>query len=39
MQFKKWAVGLLPKFRDAFAPRIAALDIDAFAATTEEAVP
>ena len=32
-EFKKWAVGLLPKFRDAFAPSIA------LAATTEEAVP
>ena len=38
-EFKEWAVDLLPKFRDAFAPRIAALDLDALAATTEEAAP
>ncbi len=28
----EWAVDLLPKFRDAFAPRIAALDLDALVA-------
>ena len=38
---KDWAVDLLPRFRDVFAPRIAALDLDALtaAATTEEAAP
>ena len=36
---RTWAVDLLPRFRAAFAPRIAALDLDAFAATTEEAAP
>ena len=30
-ELKRWAVDLLPKFRDAFAPRIAALDLDALA--------
>ena len=29
---KDWAVDLLPKFREAFAPRIAALDLDALVA-------
>lgn len=41
-EFKQWAVDLLPKFRDAFAPRIAALDLDALtaaAAATEEVTP
>ncbi len=38
-ELKQWAVDLLPKFRAAFAPRIAALDLDAPAATTEEAAP
>lgn len=39
-EFKQWAIELLPKFRDTFAPRIAALDLDALtaeAATNEEA--
>lgn len=39
---KTWAVDLLPRFRDAFEPRIAALDLDALtaeAATNEEAAP
>ena len=38
-QHKRWAVDLTPRFRDVFAPRIAALDLDALtaAATTEEA--
>lgn len=38
----KWAVDLVPRFREAFAPRIAALDLDALAdeaTTTEEATP
>ena len=38
-ELKQWAVDLLPRFRDAFALRIAALDLDALAATTEEAAP
>ena len=40
-EFKQWAVDLLPKFRDVFAPRIAALDLEALAlaATTQEAAP
>ncbi len=41
-EFKRWAVDLLPRFRDAFAPRIAALDLDALAAdaaANEEATP
>ncbi len=41
-EFKQWAVDLLPRFRDAFEPRIAALDLDALtaeAATEEEATP
>ena len=32
---KQWAVELLPKFRDAFAPRISDLNLDALAATEE----
>lgn len=36
---KRWAVDLLPRFRDAFAPRINALDLDALAATNGEAAP
>lgn len=31
-QLKSWAVDLTPKFREAFAPRIAALDLDALVA-------
>ena len=41
-EFKKWAVELLPKFRSAFEPRIAALDLEALtteAAANEEAAP
>ena len=30
-ELKRWAVDLLPRFRDAFAPRIAAIDLDALA--------
>ena len=37
-EFQQWAVDLLPKFRSAFEPRIAALGLDALAAT-EEAAP
>ena len=33
---KRWAVDLLPRFRDAFQPRIAALDLDALAAEAFE---
>ncbi len=36
---RKWAVDLLPRFSDVFNARIAALDLDALAATTEEAAP
>ena len=38
---KDWAVNLLPRFRDAFAPRIADLNLDALTAlaTTEETAP
>ena len=38
---KDWAMDLLPRFRDAFAPRIADLNLDALTAlaTTEEAAP
>ena len=35
-EFKRWAVDLLPRFRDAFQPRIAALDLDALAAEAFE---
>ena len=35
-EFKRWAVDLLPRFRDAFEPRIAALDLDALAAEAYE---
>ena len=35
-ELKSWAVDLLPRFRDAFAPRIAALDLDALAAEAYE---
>ena len=35
-ELKRWAVDLLPRFRDAFAPRIAALDLDALAAEAYE---
>ena len=41
-ELKRWATDLLPRFRNAFAPRIAALDLDALAveaATDEEAAP
>ncbi len=41
-EFKQWAVDLLPRFRDAFEPRIATLDLDALtaeAATNEEVTP
>ncbi len=38
-QHKRWAVDLTPRFREVFAPRIVALDLDALAATTEEAAP
>ena len=41
-EHKKWAVDLVPKFRDAFGPRIQKLDLDAMtdeAATNEEATP
>lgn len=36
-----WAVDLLPRFRDAFAPRVADLDLDVLSslATTDEAAP
>ena len=34
-EFKQWAVDLLPKFREVFAPHIAALNLDALAATEE----
>ena len=33
---KRWAVDLLPRFRAVFAPRIAALDLDALAAEAYE---
>ena len=33
---KRWAVDLLPRFRDAFEPRIAALDLDALMAEAYE---
>ncbi len=36
-EFKQWAVELLPRFHSAFEPRIRALDLEALAATTEEA--
>lgn len=35
-ELKRWAVDLLPRFRDAFQPRIAALDLDALAAEAFE---
>ena len=41
-ELKRWAVGFLPKFRDAFAPPIQKLDLDALtdeAVTNEEATP
>ena len=40
-EFKQWSIDLLPRFRDAFAPRIAALDLEALTAapTIEEATP
>ena len=31
-EFKQWALKLLPKFRDAFAPRIAAIDLNTLVA-------
>ena len=38
-ELKRWAIDFFPVFRAAFAPRIAALALDALAATTEEAAP
>ena len=38
-EHKRWAAGLLPRFSNAFDTHIAALDLDALAATNEEAAP
>ena len=35
-ELKRWAVDLLPRFRDAFAPHVAALDLDTLAAEAYE---